>query len=143
MEIDPGATELKSLVEAFFSYLRRRRKAATTITRWRPELRRFVEWAGQRQLSEIKGSDLEFGFLSLWEEEFRQRNGREAAPNSVRAVVQALTSFYAFLERFDLLVDAAGQPLRNPAVVLEAPVIRPAAELDWLRGEEDDALLAC
>jgi integrase/recombinase XerC len=143
MENDPHGTELNSLVEAFFTYLRRRRKASTTITRWRPELRRFVEWAGQRQLCEIKGSDLEFGFLSLWEEEFRQRNGRDPSPNSVRAVVQALSSFYAFLERFDFLVDPDGQPLRNPAVVLEAPVIRPAAELDWLRGDEDDALLSC
>jgi integrase/recombinase XerC len=143
MESDHDAAELKSLVEAFFTYLRRRRKATATITRWRPELRRFVEWAGERQLSEVKGSDLEFGFLSFWEEEFRLRNGREPSPNSVRAVVQALVSFYAFLERFDFLVDAAGQPLRNPAVVLEAPVIRPAAELDWLRAEEDDALLAC
>ena len=32
--------------------------------------------------------------------------------------------------------------LRNPALVLEAPSIRPAAELDWLRREEDESLLA-
>ena len=61
----------------------------------------------------------------------------------MRAVIQALRSFYAYLERFDLLVDGEGRPFRNPALALDAPVIRPAAELDWLRAEEDEALLAC
>ena len=31
---------------------------------------------------------------------------------------------------------------RNPALALEAPVIRPAGELDWLRTEDDERLLA-
>ena len=135
------STGLNSLVEAFFVYLRRRQRAASTIERWRPELRRFVEWADARELWEITGQELEFGFLTVWEDEFQVRNGREPSPNSLRAVMQALTSFYAFLDRFDLLVDGDGGRLRNPALVLEAPSIRPAAELDWLRREEDELLL--
>src|SRR5262249_55501379 len=39
------------------------------------------------------------------------------------------------------LVDADGHPFRNPALALEAPVIRPAAEIDWLHEEEDGRLL--
>lgn len=138
--VDLSSSELKSLVEAFFVYLQRRRKSPNTLKRWRPELRRFLAWAGDRQLAEITSQELESGFLTEWEEEFRFRNGRDPSPNSVRAVIQALVSFYAFLDRFDFLVDGEGRRLRNPALVLEAPAIRPAAELDWLRGEEDDAL---
>jgi site-specific recombinase XerD len=55
--------------------------------------------------------------------------------------MQAIASFYRFLEKFDFLVDADGNRLRNPALVLEAPTIRPAAELDWLKQDEDEALL--
>src|SRR5689334_6001336 len=139
---DSDSSELNDLVEAFFAYLGRRRKAPGTLKRWRPELRRFVKWAGERSLAAITGRDLEFGFLAAWDAEFRARNGREPASNSVRAVIQAISSFYAFLEKFDYLVDAEGRPLRNPAVVLEAPIIKPVAELDWLRGEEDEAVLA-
>jgi site-specific recombinase XerD len=137
----PDAQNLDALVNAFFGYLQRRRKAPATVLRWRPELRRFVEWAGERSLAEITAKDLEFGFLAAWEDDFRQRNKREPSPNSMRATIQAISSFYNFLERFDFLVDAEGGRLRNPARVLEAPQVRPAAELDWLRQEEDEALL--
>lgn len=134
-------TEMNPLVEAFFSNLKRRNKAAQTLARWRPELRRFVEWMGERQLHEVTAADLDAGFLPYWEDGFRARNGRDPAPNSLRAVIQALRSFYAWLEKFDRLKDPDGVPFRNPAVVLEAPVIRPAADLDWLRSDEDELLL--
>jgi site-specific recombinase XerD len=111
------------------------------MLRWRHELRRFVTWADGRTLAEVGARELEFGFLAWWENEFRARNGRDPAPNTLRATIQALSSFYNFLERFDLLVDADGGRLRNPARVLEPPQIKPAAELDWLRKEEDEALL--
>lgn len=134
-------TELNPLVEAFFSNLKRRNKAAHTLARWRPELRRFVQWMGQRQLHEIAAADLDADFLPWWEDDFRARNGRDPSPNSLRAVIQALRSFYAWLEKFDRLKDPDGVPFRNPAVILEAPVIRPAADLDWLRDDEDELLL--
>jgi site-specific recombinase XerD len=139
---DDSSSRLKALVEAFFVYLKRRQRAASTIERWQPELRRFLEWAGDRKLAEITPQEIEFGFLTVWEQEFEQRNGRPPSANSLRAVIQALASFYRFLERFDYLVDENGQRLRNPALALEAPTIKPAAELDWLKAEEDDALLA-
>lgn len=80
--------------------------------------------------------------MTVWEQEFRERNGRDPSPNSLRAVMQAIASFYRFLERFDFLTDEEGNRLRNPALALEAPTIKPAAELDWLKADEDDALLA-
>jgi site-specific recombinase XerD len=133
---------LNSLVEAFFANLKRRNKAAHTLERWRPELRRFVQWVGERELHEITAADLDAEFLPWWEADFHARNGRDPSPNSLRAVIQALRSFYAWLEKFDRLRDPDGVPFRNPAIVLEAPVIRPAAELDWLHADEDEKLLA-
>lgn len=135
--------ELNTLIEAFFSNLRRRNKAALTTKRWRPELRRFAAWVGERPLSEITAAQLDGGFLVSWEADFRARNGRDPKPNSMRAVIQALKSFYLYLDKFDHLVDADGQLFRNPTLALDAPVIRPAAELEWLRGAEDEALLQC
>jgi site-specific recombinase XerD len=135
--------ELNTLIEAFFSNLRRRNKAALTMKRWRPELHRFTLWVGERALSEITAAHLDGGFLVSWEADFRARNGRDPKPNSMRAVIQALKSFYLYLDKFDHLVDADGHAFRNPTLALDAPVIRPAAELDWLRGDEDEALLQC
>lgn len=123
--------------------LRRRGKAPRTITRWSVELDRFVAWVGDRELREIDVAALELGFLTEWESAFRDRNGRAPALNSTRAVMQAIRSFYAFLDRFGLLVDAEGGLLRNPALALELPVIPVKPELDWLRCEEDGALLSC
>jgi len=142
VELDGSNTKLKLLIEAFFSNLRRRNKAALTTKRWQPELRRFAAWVGERPLSEITAAQLDGGFLPSWEADFRARNGRDPQPNSLRAVIQALKSFYLYLDKFDQLIDANGHAFRNPTLALDAPVIRPAAELDWLRSDEDEMLLA-
>ncbi len=99
-------------------------------------------WA-ERELHEIDAGSLELGFLSEWEAAFQDRNGRAPALNSTRAVIQAVKSFYMFLDRFGLLVDADGGLIRNPALALELPVIPVKPELDWLRADEDEALLSC
>lgn len=142
MANEENATRLNFLLEAFFANLRRRNKAPHTLVRWRPELRRFAEWAGERALHEITAADLDADFLPWWEADFRARNHRDPSPNSLRAAIQALRSFYAWLEKFDRLRDPDGVPFRNPAAALEAPVIRRAAELDWFRSDEDEKLLA-
>lgn len=143
MGLEDNNTQLKAHVEAFLANLRRRGKAARTITRWSVELDRFVAWVGDRELHEIDAGALELGFLSEWEAAFRDRNGRGPALNSTRAVIQAVRSFYAFLDRFGLLADRNGGLLRNPALALELPVIPVKPELDWLRAEEDGAFLLC
>lgn len=102
---------------------------------------RFAIWAGDRPLHEIGAAELELGFLGEWEANFEGRNGRPPSLNSTRAVMQAVRSFYGFCDRFGLLVDAEGRSLRNPALALELPVIPVKAELDWLRPDEDAALL--
>lgn len=143
MGLEEYTTELKANVEAFHANLRRRGKAPRTIKRWSVELDRYVAWVGDRELHEIDAGALELGFLTEWEAAFHDRNGRAPALNSTRAVIQAVKSFYAFMDRFGLLVDADGGLIRNPALALELPVIPVKPELDWLRGEEDNALLSC
>jgi site-specific recombinase XerD len=140
--LEENTARLNLLVDAFFANLRRRNKSARTIKRWRPELTRFVDWVADRPLSELTAADLDSGFLLEWELSFQARNGREPSPNSVRAVIQALKSFYNWLDKFDRLVDGEGVPFRNPTLALDPPVVRPPAEIDWLRGEEDEALMS-
>ena len=142
MPLHGSSGSLKSLVEAFFAYLKRQNRAASTIKRWRPDLAQLVSWVGERGLSEIGGRDLGLDFLTVWERNFEERNGRPPAPNTMRAIIQAITSFYAFAEKFGYLEDENGLPFRNPALALEPPTIRPVADLDWLRDEEDQAMLA-
>lgn len=141
MDLEVSQSGLNFLVEGYFASLKRRNKSPKTVERWRPELARFVAWAGDRRLWEITAADLDGDFLVTWEIAFKARTGREPAPNSLRAVIQALKSFYAWLERFDRLLDGDGRPFRNPTLALEAPVIHPVAEIDWLHGEEDERLL--
>jgi integrase len=85
---------------------------------------------------------LELGFLAEWERSFEDRNGRPPSLNSMRAVMQALRSFFAFVDKFGLLIDSEGKPVRNPALALELPVIPVKPELDWLRPDEDGLLLS-
>lgn len=141
MALDVSESALKSSLEAFFASLRRRGRSPRTVKRWSVELDRFAAWVGERPLCELGARDLELGFLAAWEEGFRDRNGREPSLNSMRAVIQALRSFYAFLERFDLLVDGEGRAVRNPALALDLPVIPVRPELDWLGAAEDARLL--
>lgn len=143
MGLEVYSTELKTNVQAFLTNLRRRGKAPRTIKRWSVELDRLVAWVGERELHEIDAGALELSFLTEWEAAFQDRNGRAPALNSTRAVIQAVKSFYAFLDRFGLLVDADGGLIRNPALALELPTIPVKPELDWLRAEEDEALLSC
>ena len=141
MTLDVHASELNSQVDAFFGYLRRLGKSPNTITRWRPELALFVEWAAGRGLGEMSGRDLALDYLTWWHARFEERRGRAPSLNSVRAATQAVKSFFDFCERFDYLVDGEGRLLPNPAKALELPTIPVKGELDWLQAEDDARLL--
>jgi len=77
---------------------------------------------GERPLHEITAADLDAEFLPWWEAAFRVRNRRDPSPNSLRAIIQALRSFYGWMEKFDRLVDHEGKPYRNPTIALDPPV---------------------
>lgn len=67
---------------------------------------------------------------------------RETSPATVRGrlLIQALRSFYEFLDRYDLLVGCDGKPVRDPLRRIEAPKVARRAN-DWLRADEDERLL--
>lgn len=71
-----------------------------------------------------------------WFKQFEQRRGRSPAPHTVRLHIGALKSYYAFLERFDLIG-------KNPMRQIDSPQ-PPRRVNDWLSQAEDEALLrAC
>ena len=82
-----------------------------------------ASWRGWVTGSWLRLTRRRSSFLAEWEGDFRERNGRPPALNSMRAVMQAVRSFYMFLERYDLLVAEDGGLLRNPAKALELPVV--------------------
>jgi integrase/recombinase XerD len=127
-------------VDAFLSYLKRRGRSIETLTKYRPYLDAFAEWAGDRSPASLTTADLDFGFLGAWGADFEERNGRLPSPESFRGVIGALSGLYRFLSNYGFLVDERGRPAQNPALALEPPTIKRKPN-DWLRGGEDEALL--
>ena len=65
-----------------------------------------------------------------------------ATPSRSCGQINALRSFYDYLERFSLLTDPEGRPLPDPMRRIPCPTA-PQATNDWLRPNEDHALQAC
>ena len=135
------SSELKFAGEAFFVYLGRRGRARDDDRALAAGAAPVPRLGGRAPVGGDHAAAARVRFLDRWEQDFRERNGRDPSPNSLRAVMQAIASFYRFWSG-STSGRRAGKPLRNPALALEAPTIRPAAELDWLKAEEDEALLA-
>jgi integrase len=127
-------------VDAFLSYLSRRGRAESTLKQYRPILREFAAWAGDRPPASLSTHELDFGFLVHWTEHFQARNGREPRAQTLKAVHGVLSSLYRFLSDHGLLVDDEGRPVTNPMLALERPKFKQRPN-DWLRKGEDDTLL--
>jgi integrase len=134
-------TTIADAVEAFEAFLVRRRRSPLTIDRYRPVLRDFMEWAGNRTPGSITTVELDEGFLAEWERAFVERNGRAPSDNTVRNVIGVLTSFYGYLNDFGFIVDEDGRSLANPTLALETPRIETGPP-DWLRADQDAKLLS-
>jgi integrase/recombinase XerD len=133
-------TTVQEAVEAFFGHLRYRRKTQGTIKQWRPPLRDFVVWAGERSPAALTTHEIE-GFLSHWMASFEERNQREPSGHTIKNVIVALRSLYRYLNDYSLLLDSEGRPVRNPMLPIQPP--KPDAKVnDWLRRSEDEALLS-
>ena len=130
----------EALLEGFCAQLHRSGRAAGTEARYRRVLAGFLGQVEARA-SALSAGELD-AYLSDWQARFAARHGRAPAPASYRGQVNALRSFYHYLERLELLADAQGRPLLNPTRAIACP---PAAqaENDWLRPDEDEALLTC
>jgi integrase/recombinase XerD len=128
------------LVDAFDHYLRRQGRAQGTRIKYGHTLRVFGEWLGERAPGELTAGDVDL-LLASWEAEFERREGRPLSRATARGRIAALKSFFDYLDRFELLVDAVGAPARNPMRGIVAPPVEQRAN-DSLTAHEDAALLA-
>ena len=100
---------------AFLAAIRRRGKAPATLKSYGKSLRYFAQWAEHRDLSSITADEIENDYLPWWERQFEldkierfgleRGAGRTPAQNSLRVHLNALGSFYDWLERFDQVVQ--------------------------------------
>jgi integrase len=131
-------TQVAEAVQAFEAHLRFKRRAHRTIIQYRPVLREFTRWAGNREPGSIRPADIQ-RFLSHWVAEFVRRNDREPSDSALKNVQVALRSLYGYLHAYGLLVHD-GHYVPNPMLAIELPSIE-QKQNDWLRQAEDEALL--
>lgn len=130
------AYTVTSTVASFMAYLSRRGRAQRTRLKYERYLRDFADWAEDRDPGEISAREIELEYLECWVQQFRERRGDHPAPHTLRLHIGALRSYYAFLERFDLVT-------RNPMRQVDYPQV-PQRANDWLSSADDEALLrAC
>jgi integrase len=132
-------TTVEEAVQAFFGHLSYRRKAEGTFKQWRPPLRDFTEWAGERSPASLATHEIE-SFLSDSIASFEQRNKRGPSDHWIKNVIVALRSLYKYLNDYGLLLEE-GRPVRNPMLPIQPPTPSPKVN-DWLRRSEDEALLS-
>ena len=92
-------------------------------------------------MGEITAAEIDQGFLAHWCDSFEQRNGREPYPQTLRNLITKLRALYGYAERFDLLVGADGQPVRNPMTKIDLPKVKRVIEGFRLTPEEYQQLL--
>jgi integrase/recombinase XerD len=134
-------THVEQIVSALKAHRKRRGFASSSEERNGHYLRDFARWVGQRSLGEITAFDIDQGFLAEWCDEFERRNGRDPSPKTLSNLISQLRSLFNYAERFDLLVDADGKPVRNPMAKIDSPKIRREIK-HWLTPEELDQLMA-
>jgi integrase/recombinase XerD len=130
------AETVSSTVASFMAYMSRRGRAERTRAKYARYLNDFAEWADQRSPGDITAQEIELDYLGQWFDQFQERRTRPPATHTVRLHIGALKSYYAFLERFDLIG-------KNPMRQIDSP--QPSQRRnDWLSPAEDEALLrAC
>jgi integrase len=127
-------------LRAYEGYLARVRRAPGTCTRYLSELEPFLDWLGERSFGAPSRVEID-EYLDLWHDNFERRNGRVPAAATTRLHYTALRSFYGFLESRECLLDDAGGTAPNRFSHLDAPR-RVQKPIDWLRPDEDAAILA-
>jgi len=99
------------------------------------------DWLNRHATGELAAAEIDH-YLDQWRQQFELKNDRPPASASYRAQINALRAFYSYLDRFNLISDADGQPLPDPMRKIQPPKAQPTAN-DWLRPTEDHALLSC
>ena len=88
---------------------------------------------GERDVLEVRTRDLET-FITHWTDEFEIRNGRPPSDSALKNTVVALKSLFKYLHDYGLRSGL------NPMLAIAPPEVA-QKQNDWLRADEDDALL--
>ncbi len=133
-------TSVEEIVAALRGHRKRRGFAASSEHRNGHYLRDFAQWVCGRSLGEITAFQIEQGFLAEWCARFEQRRGREPSLKTLSNLIWQVRSLYSYAERFDLLVDADGRPVRSPMTRIDSPRIKREIK-EWLRPDELERLV--
>jgi integrase/recombinase XerD len=136
-----GGSANDRLLHTFDLYLERQARSAGTRRKYGEALAAYGRWLDRRDPGGVRADAID-RYLEEWRERFEQRHLRPPASASYRAQINALRAFYAYLDRFSLIVDPTGQPLPDPMRKILPPKSEPTSN-DWLRPAEDQALLRC
>jgi integrase/recombinase XerD len=88
----------------------------------------------------VTRSEIE-SYLDEWHDAFEAEHGHRPAASTTKLRIDALRSFYRYLDDRDMLVDDSGAFVRNPVDRIKAPKVRRKPN-DWLRGEEEHRLFS-
>jgi site-specific recombinase XerD len=102
--------------------------AQGTRLKYGAHVRHFLNWLGDRDPATVTRQDIE-DYLDAW----HAADG--PAPGTIRVRLSALKSFYTYLED-------RGQVDRNPVLRVKPPK-SPKKPIQWLRQDEDNAVLEC
>jgi integrase len=131
----------EELERAFASYLQRQGRAQGTSVRYLRVIGHYNQWLDNQRPASVDAAQLD-RYLDGWRSQVEAQLGRAPALASYRGQINALRAYYAYLDRFNHLVDNEGRQLPDPTRKLEPPRIQTPSN-DWLRPAEDEALLAC
>jgi integrase/recombinase XerD len=129
-----------SLLAAFDSYLARQGRSPGTRRKYGEALASYSR-ALHCSPASVTADQID-RYLDRWRDQFTHRHGHAPATASYRAQINALRAFYSYLDRFDLITDADGNPRPDPMRKIVPPRSAPTSN-DWLRPAEDQALLRC
>jgi integrase/recombinase XerD len=132
--------EQRRVLSRFESHLRGEGTASSTRRKYRQNLAHFVNWLDGGDPVTLKRGEIK-GYLEEWQELYEEEHDKPLAARTIKSRINALKSFYAYLDARDLLVDDNGREIRNPMDGIKAPKIKRKPN-DWLREEEDHAMLA-
>ena len=134
-------TPATQILNAYESALVRQGRSYATRVKYLHGVRSFVQWADGSLEREFSSFDIDL-FLSSWESEWESTTGSRPSRATVRSRIAALRSFFGYLDRAGLLVDATGHPRKNPMAAVLSPALEQRPN-DFLRPIEDTALLEC
>jgi site-specific recombinase XerD len=133
--MNDAVQELPSLLARYERRLRRDGLAERSIEKYCSDVAHFLAWLGARDPAEVRRQDVE-EYLDEWFAAARPMQG------TIRARVTALKSFYRYMESTGCMTTADGRDLRSPVERIKVRGGERKAN-DWLRDEEDRALLGC